>query len=777
MIGQLLDGRYRVIQDLSLGGFGLTYLAEDTKRPGHPQCVVKQLRPPSTQPNTIKLARQLFRTEAETLERLGQHDQIPRLFAYFEDDPEFYLIQEFIPGHPLSEEILPGHPLSEDRVVSLFREVLEILVFVHGQGVIHRDIKPSNLMRRQADSKIVLIDFGAVKAIANQIVNSEGQVTLTAAIGTPNYMPVEQFHSNPQFNSDIYALGVIGIQALTGLSANDISKLRNEDTATTSELDWRHRTQVRPALANIIDRMVRLDYRQRYQSATQVLTDLTNLIDNPHNLRIPRLHLPPKALWFGLAGAGVACIALLVWVLMPHKDPSQVEANHLCDQGSEKLRAEDYKAAIDNFDRCIQLNPKNGLAYLSRGDTYYALGDYKQAVDNYDQALSRLPQNVSGIGARLDFDKHSRVLTVGKVFDDSPASLAGLKVGDEILEINGQSTDNMSQDRVSDLLRQGDVGTPVTLQIARQGGNFTLTLKRASYSNSLKARVYNNRGLAQFKLGDDKRAIEDYKQALQIDPNYFLSYFYQGVALLKQGDKQGAVEQFDQAIQKKPDYAAAYLKRGLVHRELRQEQAAIQDFNQVTKIDPSSAEDYNNQGSAKYQLGDKQGAIEDFDRVIQLKPNYAEAYDNRGKAKYQSGSKQGAIEDFNQAIQLNPNSAEAYNNRGSAKYQSGDQQGAIEDFNQVIKLNPNYAEAYYNRGQVRANLGDQQGAIGDYDRAIKLNPNYAEAYYNRGLIRSYTDRQAAIGDFQKAKELYLEHQQLSGYNEVLAQLKRLGLTP
>ncbi|MBG1263649.1 protein kinase [Nostoc sp. BAE] len=149
-IGQILDGRYRIVSVLPPGGFGQTYIAEDTKRPGNPQCVVKQLRPLHDDPTTLQIARRLFQTEAETLERLGHHDKIPQLFAYFEENQEFYLVQEFILGQALNK-ILLVQPLLEDQVLHLLTEVLEVLVFVHGQKVIHRDIKPDNLIRRQAD--------------------------------------------------------------------------------------------------------------------------------------------------------------------------------------------------------------------------------------------------------------------------------------------------------------------------------------------------------------------------------------------------------------------------------------------------------------------------------------------------------------------------------------------------------------------------------------------------------------------------------------------------
>lgn len=281
MIGQLLDGRYRIVRVLPSGGFGQTYLAEDIKRPGNPQCVVKQLQPLNNDPKILQISRRLFQTEAETLERLGHHDKIPQLFAFFEENQQFYLVQEFINGQTLGK-ILLGHIHQEDEILNLLTEILEILVFVHGQKVIHRDIKPENLIRRQSDNKIVLIDFGAVKQVATQTVNPAGQINATVAIGTPGYMPIEQFHGNPQFNSDIYALGVICIQALTGLLAHELSQLRDPNNPNTGEIVWSHRVpHISPKLIDILNKMVRFDYRHRYQSATEILNDLTKKSNKP----------------------------------------------------------------------------------------------------------------------------------------------------------------------------------------------------------------------------------------------------------------------------------------------------------------------------------------------------------------------------------------------------------------------------------------------------------------------------------------------------------------
>lgn len=276
MLGTRLRGRYHIIKELSSGGFGQTYLAEDWDLPGHPQCAVKRLQPQSSDPFVLQTAKRLFDQEAEILHRLGCHEQIPRLMAHFEENQQFYLVEEFIPGNDLSRELAArgkggvAAPRREAEAIALLRDILEVLAFVHRQGAIHRDIKPANLIRRQSDGKIVLIDFGAVKEIPNLSVNPEGEVTSTVAIGTRGYMPDEQANGKPRLSSDVYAVGVIAIQALTGVNPDPKSGGLPEEPAT-GEIVWRNRAQVSDALADVIDQMVRKDCRQRYPTAVEAL--------------------------------------------------------------------------------------------------------------------------------------------------------------------------------------------------------------------------------------------------------------------------------------------------------------------------------------------------------------------------------------------------------------------------------------------------------------------------------------------------------------------------
>ena len=272
----ILAGHYQIVRYLGGGGFGQTFLAKDTHLPGNPLCVVKQLKPQLSDPASLETAKRLFDREAETLYRLGdKHDQIPRLLAHFEQNKEFYLVQEFIDGHPLDREIIPGQKLSEVSVIALLQDLLQVLAFVHEQNVIHRDIKPANLIRRRTDGKIVLIDFGVVKEVSLQAANTHRQTSVTVTVGSPGYMPSEQVAGRPHFSSDIYAVGMLCMQALTGLIPRQFPQDSRTGEFTCASLS--DRVLISLSLSEIVDKMVRYDYRQRYQTATEALEALTQL--------------------------------------------------------------------------------------------------------------------------------------------------------------------------------------------------------------------------------------------------------------------------------------------------------------------------------------------------------------------------------------------------------------------------------------------------------------------------------------------------------------------
>jgi CHASE2 domain-containing sensor protein len=272
---RLLGGRFKINESLASGGFGCTYLAEDTQKNGNPTCVVKQLMPARRDTRFLEVARRLFNTEGEILSLLGKHPYIPELLASFEENQEFYLVQEYIQGQTLSAELPPHTQIkSEKYVVQMLQEILEILVFIHSHKVIHRDIKPSNIIRCEQNHHLVLIDFGAVKLIQPR---SNGETEMaTVAIGTKGYAPPEQFAGHPRFASDIYALGMIAIQALTGSLPSELHAHPD-----TGNIMWQKNSNVSDQLAVILDRMICYNFSDRYQSANAIIKDLKTLIISP----------------------------------------------------------------------------------------------------------------------------------------------------------------------------------------------------------------------------------------------------------------------------------------------------------------------------------------------------------------------------------------------------------------------------------------------------------------------------------------------------------------
>jgi eukaryotic-like serine/threonine-protein kinase len=263
--GDLLRNRYRIERALAKGGFGETYLAVDLDSPGQRQVVVKHLKPIRRDEEALKLAKRMFESEAKVLEELGSNsDRMPVLYAYFEEGEEFYLVQEFIAGQTLTAE-LAGRKLLESETIAVLQEILMGLAEVHSKNKIHRDLKPDNIIRRASDGKLVLIDFGAVKEVRQaSLTTPHPSMSVSVGIGTRGYMPAEQAIGFPRPASDVYAVGAIGIQCLTGQHPNT---LFDEDLLA---LRWQHLCRVNQDLAKLLERMVAQQVGDRFSNALEV---------------------------------------------------------------------------------------------------------------------------------------------------------------------------------------------------------------------------------------------------------------------------------------------------------------------------------------------------------------------------------------------------------------------------------------------------------------------------------------------------------------------------
>ncbi|HEY9831791.1 MAG TPA: serine/threonine-protein kinase [Stenomitos sp.] len=267
-----MKDRYRATKPLGRGGYSRTFAALDQDRLNHP-CVIKLFMMP---PDQDRKATELFNQEAVRLYELGKHEQIPEFYAHFEENNRLYLVQEFIDGQTLFDELedrvrTKGILYEESEIRNLLSDLLPVLQFIHQQGVIHRDIKPANIIRRRRDGKLILIDFGVAKQATVKALMKQGTM-----IGTVGYAPAEQLQFGEAYPaSDLYALGATCIHLLTGIHPFNLYNSlagcwlwqENLPSATT----------ISPNLENILNKLLQVLVKDRYQTVHEVLKDFNPL--------------------------------------------------------------------------------------------------------------------------------------------------------------------------------------------------------------------------------------------------------------------------------------------------------------------------------------------------------------------------------------------------------------------------------------------------------------------------------------------------------------------
>ena len=572
---QILGGRYHVLRHLGGGGFGQTFLAQDQHLPGDPACVVKRLQPRTCDGICLDSARRLFNAEAEALYELGNHDRIPRLLAHFEEDAQFYLVQEYIEGLLLTEEIYPENKLSELKVVEMLQDILETLCTVHDHQVIHRDIKPSNLIRRSRDSKIVLIDFGSVKQVSRQPFEHQGQMSITVAIGSLGYMPSEQLAGQPCLSSDIYAVGVLALQALTGLDARRIPK-----DPRTSELVWRDLVDIDITLANVIEKMVRYDFRQRYASAREALDALKATI------RPPIIAVQPQAFQI----ASQALEAHVIWL----------------ERADELFQQTRFEEAARCYEKVIQAQPWATDVWFKLGMAWDNLGRYENAIRAYTVVTQQQPEDY------LAWLKHAKALEQLKRYSDA------VPLYDEVLRLQ-----------------------PENYWIWADRGQLFECLNRtddalAAYERAIKlkpdfhfAQEKRKNLLVALQRVDDLYTLEHYEdaiaacdQTLAANPDNASAWFLRGMALERQQRLAEAAIAYNNVVRLQSNDTTAWFRLGSVLEDLDYPERALKAYSNVTRLQSQNHWAWYQRARMLERLEDYPEAIAAYQRVTKIQPHF-----------------------------------------------------------------------------------------------------------------------------------------------------------
>ncbi|AFZ16631.1 protein kinase domain-containing protein [Allocoleopsis franciscana] len=713
---QPLGGRYKIIGELGAGGFGQTFLAQDLHLPDHPQCVVKQLKPQVSDAESFQTATRLFDVEARVLYQLGNHDQIPRLLAHFEENQEFYLAQELIDGEPLTQEMKGGQPWSETQVIAFLQDLLPILTFVHEQNVIHRDLKPSNLMRRRQDGKIVLIDFGAVKQVSTQIVNPQTGQTRTISIGTQGYTPKEQLGGNPRFSSDIYSAGIIAIQMLTGIHPRNLA----EDDQT-GEISWRDRApHVSAELAEFLDRMVRYDFRARYPTAAEALVALRNLstsrtqfgpISPPFSEDLGELPTqkrqssanshestgsglgqaptnpfpPPQTMESTGSGYEQSATNFLApsaasshsQTPSTHTDPTVPVGKFPCPEHSSVSAVPTAVAPQKGGQRRL-LIPLSILAVLGTvGATFLMTKTFlspqfaNQTIDRREvPGVSSNPS--SGESSVSPTEASSPTASPSETPDETPASPTVASSPTASSEATASPTSTAPSPTASPVATPTSP-TPSAAPSAPKSAPASVptTVKSAPSPAAPQVGEFVKQADRAREAGQFQKAIELYDQAIALNPKLAEAHWGRCYSLNSVQQPDDAIAACNQALAINPNYPEALWSKGSALDQKQRFNESLKLYQQATAVKPNFAEAWNNQGVSLLALDRITEAVTAFDKATALKPGFANAWGNRGAALWKLGRFDDAIVSMDKALQIQPNNPDIINLRQQAREKLG----------------------------------------------------------------------------------------------------------
>jgi serine/threonine protein kinase/lipoprotein NlpI len=725
--GKILGKRYQILSELGAGGFGKTFLAVDLHLPSSNRCVVKQLQPNADDDFTLETARRLFQKEAEILQQLGDSPQIPQLFAYFEEEGQFYLVQEYIEGHELASELTHSNneqiirqKYNEERTIDLLQEILEVLQYVHQNNVIHRDLNPHNLIRRHSDNKLVIIDFGAVKQITSQATGYNGtdiaKKRLTVSIGTLGYLPSEQANGNPRFSSDIYAVGIIGIQALTGCLAEELKM-----NPQTGELEWQYLIEnirdVSSPLINFLDRSIRYDYRQRYASSVEALQAIQKLQGNPNNPTIsnrsianqtitkatiavpynsPARKTFAKKLKQILLAATVIALSIGSYTTFDLFQQHQT-VKELYQQANALYDLKRYQEAYTMYEKVLQAQPKNGAALRGKADTLQKLNRDRDALVNYEKAIQIDPKDWQAWLGR---------------------ARSQIKLGLETEAIETLKT--ITTNEPSNYFAWGELAQ--------------LYLKKEQYAEAIDplgriiratpndASLRYQKGWALYNIKQYKDAQRSYEEAIDLKPDYSQAWYQKGNTLIRLEKYDEAVESYTKAVEFDPKYTSAWYAKANILKSREKYEEALEAYKGTTDSQPSFWQAWYDRGKILHQLQRYEEAITDYDRALKYNPNNYLIWYGRGNSAYNFGNYELAVKSYQKTIALKTDFLAAQSSLGNALLNNRQYSEAIVVFDRILKGNPNDEKAQQGKALAEERLQETSPAKEDEQTENTPNP-------------------------------------------------------
>jgi tetratricopeptide (TPR) repeat protein/S1-C subfamily serine protease len=495
-------------------------------------------------------------------------------------------------------------------------------------------------------------------------------------------------------------------------------------------------------------------------------------------------------------------ILAITGVIVPN---TNAKADIWIERGGQLWRLGRIEEAIKAFDEAIKQNDPDNvyLAWYGKGLALFTLDKDQPAIEALQQAINTLPK-----GEDLK-EFHSSILqrqsVVYRFLGDFSTSAGrerearenyeqALTVINQAISLfpNNPNYYNEKWSVLSELKRYDEGLAAITQAIYlapraawyvnrgilyRRQQKYELALddyNQAIELNPNHANAYNNRGNLYQDLQKYELALDDFNKAIEINPNFAILYYNRGNLYINQQKYDLALSDYNQAIELDSKLAMAYYNRGVLYDDQRKYELALADYSKAIDINPNLAEAYVNRGLLYKDLQKYDLALSDYSKAIDINPNDAKAYVNRGVLYRLQEKYDLALSDYSKAIDINPKFAEAYYNRGVLYRLQEKYDLALADWNKAIEINPNLAEAYVNRGLLYFEQKKYELALSDYNKAIEINPNLAQAYLGRGGLYAILGQPEKVKiDLEQAAILFRQQNNMVGFEKVMQLLQIL----
>jgi len=741
--GTVLGDRYRIEELLGFGGMGSVYKASDLELDR--VVALKVIRPHlADDPNVL----QRFKQEI-ILSREVTHRNVVRIFDIGQADDTRFISMEFVEGTDLHGVLKERGALPAEEAMEIIEQVCLALDAAHQQGVVHRDLKPANIMI-VPDGRVVVMDFGIARSLEHSGMTQTGSL-----LGTPDYMSPEQVKGESvDSRSDLFALGIIFYQLLTG-------ELPYKGETPMAAMYTRTQKRAAPIrdldpdlpgfLGDVVGRCLEIPIHKRYQSAREVLQDLSVLRGGSTHMTIgptmrgmlPSTTVARKRVRFATVGAAAAAVVAVV-----------VAGVILFRSFAPSSEGEGVPAAAPTEVVSLAILPFQNasgdpeLSWLGPGLAEMLRTDVGQTASLRTVSSDRLHQVLKDL--RIAADTPIEEVTLRRIaeFANADTVVWGqfLKLGEQI--------------RIDATIR--DFERHETTSLKAEAADEQQLLRAVQ---ELAQGVRDNLALS----GKAVKELEEQAFIPSASSVVALRHYNEGLELMRQGNNLEAVKSFEIAVEGDPSFALAYSKLGQAYDNLGRGQKAEESSRHAVELSDNlpSQERYLILAESARVENDFEAGIDAYENLLRSRPTDTGLNYELAVLYEQAGSFDLAREHLQTTLDLDPQNVTAQLAMGRVLIKSGDIQGSLAPLNQALSL-----AIQVDNKEARANtlqaigiayryLGRPQEALDSYRQSLAIKSEIGD---QRGMASSLSEIayiEAASGNPEEARRSYREGIEIS----------------